>query len=75
VLVMRDETERPEAVAAGVAAVVGTDTDTIVRETGRLLDDPAHYRAMAKGASPYGDGRAAGRIVEAIRRYLAPRAR
>jgi UDP-N-acetylglucosamine 2-epimerase (non-hydrolysing) len=74
VLVTRHETERPEAVAAGVAMVVGTDTDTIVRETGRLLDDPVHYRAMAKGASPYGDGQAAGRIVEAIRRYLASRA-
>ncbi len=74
VLVMRDETERPEAVADGVARLVGMDTDTIVRETARLLDDPAHYRAMASGASPYGDGQAAGRIVEAIRRYLAVRA-
>jgi UDP-N-acetylglucosamine 2-epimerase (non-hydrolysing) len=74
VLVMRDETERPEAVAAGVAKLVGMDTDSIVRETRRLLDDPAHYKAMACGASPYGDGHAAGRMVEAIRRYLGARA-
>jgi UDP-N-acetylglucosamine 2-epimerase (non-hydrolysing) len=75
VLVLREHTERPEALAAGVALLVGTDTQNIVRETGRLLDDAAHYRAMAKGASPYGDGRAAPRIVEAIRRHVeAPRA-
>ena len=74
VLVMREHTERPEAVAAGVAKLVGTDAATLVRETGRLLDDPAHYRAMAQGASPYGDGHAAHRIAEAILRYLAKRA-
>jgi UDP-N-acetylglucosamine 2-epimerase (non-hydrolysing) len=74
VLVMRDQTERPEAVAAGVARLVGMDPAAIVRETSRLLDDPAHYRAMAQGASPYGDGHAAQRIVEAMRRYVAPRA-
>jgi UDP-N-acetylglucosamine 2-epimerase (non-hydrolysing) len=74
VLVLRDQTERPEAVAAGVARLVGTDTATIVRETARLLDDPAHYRAMAQGASPYGDGHAAGRILASMRTYLAARA-
>lgn len=66
VLVLRDETERPEAVDAGVARLVGSDERRIVDETARLLDDPAWYRSMARGASPYGDGRAAPRIVEAI---------
>jgi UDP-N-acetylglucosamine 2-epimerase (non-hydrolysing) len=71
VLVLREETERPEALAFGVARLVGTDHDRIVRETSMLLDDPAHYRAMAKGASPYGDGRAAARIVARIERFFA----
>lgn len=70
VLVLRDETERPEAVEAGVARLVGTDERRIVGETARLLDDPAWYRQMARGASPYGDGLAAGRIVAAIGRCL-----
>jgi UDP-N-acetylglucosamine 2-epimerase (non-hydrolysing) len=74
VLVMREHTERPEAVAAGVVKLVGMDAEAIVRETGRLLDDPAHYLAMAKGASPYGDGHAGERIAESIRLYLAARA-
>jgi UDP-N-acetylglucosamine 2-epimerase (non-hydrolysing) len=73
VLVLRDQTERPEAVAAGVARLVGTDTATIVRETARLLDDAVHYQAMARGASPYGDGNAAARIVASVRHYLAAR--
>ncbi len=70
VLVLRDETERPEAVEAGVARLVGTDERRIVEETARLLDDAAWYRQMARGASPYGDGLAAGRIVAAIGRCL-----
>lgn len=70
VLVMRDETERPEAVTAGVAALVGTDEHRIVEATGRLLDDPQAYARMAQGASPYGDGHAAARIVAAIERYF-----
>lgn len=78
VLVLRTESERPEAVAAGVARLVGTDPSAIVREASRLLDDPRAYRAMARGASPYGDGRAAGRIVAILARLLqiakAPRA-
>jgi UDP-N-acetylglucosamine 2-epimerase (non-hydrolysing) len=74
VLVMRDQTERPEAVAAGVARLVGADSERIVQETSRLLDDADHYRAMAVGASPYGDGRAAGRIVHAMLDYLGARA-
>ena len=70
VLVMREETERPEAVTAGVAALVGTDEQRIVEATGRLLDDPQAYARMAQGASPYGDGHAAARIVAAIERYF-----
>jgi UDP-N-acetylglucosamine 2-epimerase (non-hydrolysing) len=68
VLVLRAETERPEAVAEGVVKLVGTDTETIVAEAQRLLDDPAAYRAMAKGVSPYGDGHAAGRIADVLQR-------
>jgi UDP-N-acetylglucosamine 2-epimerase (non-hydrolysing) len=70
VLVMREETERPEAVAAGVVQLVGTDAQKIVGAAQRLLDDPQAYRAMAKGVSPYGDGKAAGRIVDVLRRHL-----
>jgi UDP-N-acetylglucosamine 2-epimerase len=66
VLVLREVTERPEGVAAGVAAVVGTGEERIVLETSRLLSDRAAYERMASGASPYGDGRAAERIVEAL---------
>lgn len=66
VLIMRDVTERPEGVEAGVAKIVGTDRARIVAETTRLLRDPAAYAAMATGANPYGDGHAATRIVEAL---------
>lgn len=66
VLVMRKTTERPEGVAAGTARLVGTDTDTIVRETGRLLNDDAAYAAMARAHNPYGDGRSAARICEIL---------
>ena len=66
VLVLREETERPEAVAAGVVRIVGTDYDRIVNEVERLLDDPAAYAGMARGVSPYGDGRAASRIVHVL---------
>ncbi|TWT44314.1 UDP-N-acetylglucosamine 2-epimerase [Phycisphaerae bacterium RAS1] len=66
VLVMREKTERPEAVAAGVVRLVGTQRDTIVNEAARLLTDPAAYAAMARGASPYGDGLAARRIAEVL---------
>lgn len=70
VLVLRRETERPDAIDAGVARLIGTETATIIAEARRLLDDEAAYRAMARGISPYGDGHAAGRIVAAIhRRY------
>lgn len=70
VLVMRRETERPEAVAEGVVKLVGPDREAIVREAGRLLTDPTAYAAMAKGVSPYGDGHAAGRIADILRRDL-----
>ena len=70
VLVMRSETERPEAVEFGVAKLVGTQTQTILEESRRLLDDSEFYRSLARGASPYGDGRASERIVQHIDRYL-----
>lgn len=66
VLVMRDTTERPEAVEAGTVKLVGTDSDLIVAEITRLLDHPVAYDAMAKAHNPYGDGRAAGRIRDVI---------
>ena len=66
VLVLREVTERPEGVAAGTARLVGTDPERIVAEATRLLDDERAYRAMAQVANPYGDGQAAGRIVEAL---------
>jgi UDP-N-acetylglucosamine 2-epimerase (non-hydrolysing) len=73
VLVMREVSERPEALRAGVARLVGTDVERIVSEVGRLLDSPAAYMQMASGASPFGDGRAAIRIVEAVGEYLGVR--
>lgn len=66
VLVMRDTTERPEAVDAGTVKLVGTDAALIVSEVSRLLDDPVAYDAMARAHNPYGDGLAAGRIRDAI---------
>lgn len=63
VLVMRDTTERPEALEAGTVKLVGTDFDKIVTETSRLLDDPAYYEQMSQAVNPYGDGQACGRIV------------
>ena len=67
VLVMRDTTERPEALEAGTVLLVGTDRAAIVRETARLLDDPAHYEAMSRAVNPYGDGFACGRILEKLK--------
>ncbi len=63
VLVMRDTTERPEGIEAGVSRLVGTNRHVIVRETTRLLRDPKERAAMVKKANPYGDGRAASKIV------------
>lgn len=69
VLVMRDTTERPEAVDAGTVLLVGTDEDRIFAEASRLLDDQAAYAAMSRAHNPYGDGRAADRILAAIRAW------
>jgi len=66
VLVLREVTERPEAVESGVARIVGTDPERIVREASRLLEDPAAHDAMAHAINPYGDGHAAERIAEAL---------
>ena len=66
VLVMRETTERPEGVEAGILKLVGTDSTRIVNEASRLLDDPSAYAKMARAANPYGDGHAAERIVEAL---------
>ncbi len=68
VLVLRDTTERPEAVEAGTVRMVGTDTDTIIRETEKLLTDENEYQKMARAVNPYGDGLAADRIVFSIMR-------
>lgn len=74
VLVMRDTTERPEAVDAGVSLLVGSDTSAIVRESTRLLTDSAAYDGMAQVVSPFGDGHAADRVVAGLRRLLAAKA-
>lgn len=66
VLVMRNVTERPEAVDAGTVKLVGTDRARIVFETTRLLEDPAAYEVMSRAHNPYGDGMAAGRIRESL---------
>ncbi len=67
VLVLRNTTERPEAVDAGTVRLVGTDRAVVQAETERLLNDAAYYRAMAEAVNPYGDGKASGRIVQAIK--------
>ncbi len=66
VLVMRETTERPEGVAAGTAKLVGTDADTIVRETEHLLDDEEAYSAMARAHNPFGDGQSSQRICDLL---------
>lgn len=71
VLVMRDTTERPEAVAAGTVKLVGTDAAVIVREVSRLLTDKAYYEQMSFAHNPYGDGKACGRIIAAIRTLIS----
>ena len=68
VLVLRDTTERPEAVEAGTVKLVGTAYEDVLQETNRLLDDAEHYRSMAEAANPYGDGKACERIIKAILR-------
>ena len=66
VLVLRDTTERPEAVDAGTVKLVGTAYDDVLRETSLLLDDSKYYQSMAEAANPYGDGRAGERIIRKI---------
>ena len=70
VLVMRDNTERPEALEAGTVKLIGTDEERIVAEVTRLLHDSAHFAAMANAVNPYGDGKAAARTVAAIEELL-----
>lgn len=69
VLVMRATTERPEGIAAGTVKLVGTETQTILKQARTLLDDPTEHARMAQAANPYGDGKAAGRIVQSILNY------
>ncbi len=70
-LVLRDETERPEAVEMGVVKLVGPNYERIVEEAQLLLDDATAYSAMARGVSPYGDGKGAERIVAVLREHFA----
>jgi UDP-N-acetylglucosamine 2-epimerase (non-hydrolysing) len=71
VLVLRETTERPEAVMAGTAKLIGTEAENIFQETTRLLTDKAVYLEMATAINPFGDGQAAVKIVELVRGYLA----
>lgn len=70
VLVLRNETERPEAVQLGVAKLIGTERGQVIEEVSRLLTDEVAYAAMAKGVSPYGDGKAAERIARLVADYV-----
>jgi UDP-N-acetylglucosamine 2-epimerase (non-hydrolysing) len=70
VLVLRKVTERPEAAEAGLAKVIGTETQTIIDETAALLSDATLYQRMSNGKNPYGDGRAAQRIVQTLVAYV-----
>jgi len=69
-LVLRDVTERPEGLTAGVLKLVGTNFDTILTESVRLLEDPTAYAAMAQAANPFGDGHAGERIAQAILNFV-----
>ncbi|MBR6455379.1 MAG: UDP-N-acetylglucosamine 2-epimerase (non-hydrolyzing), partial [Prevotella sp.] len=68
VLVMRDTTERPEAVTAGTVKLVGTDYQKIIDGVSTLLDDATAYQQMSKAVNPYGDGQACGRIIEFLKK-------
>lgn len=70
VLVMREETERPEGINAGVAKLVGTDTYSIIKQVEKLLKNKIEYKKMSKAISPYGDGKAALRIVKYLKNHL-----
>lgn len=71
VLVLREETERPEAVDMGVVKLVGPNQQRIIDEAQQLLDDASAYETMARGVSPYGDGKGAARIVEVLKEHFA----
>jgi UDP-N-acetylglucosamine 2-epimerase (non-hydrolysing) len=71
VLVMRDTTERPEAVEAGTVKLVGTNYEAIVNETIKLLDNKDEYEAMSSRYNPYGDGKSAQRIADTIVKMFA----
>src|SRR5262249_52537327 len=73
VLVLRDETERPEAVSMGTVKLVGPNYDRIMNEATLLLNDPKAYQLMAKASNPYGDGKASERIVQALREFKQKR--
>lgn len=70
VLVLRDNTERPEGLAAGTLRCIGTDTGSVIREMENLMQDTEAYRQMAEAENPFGDGKASRRIVEAVRKYF-----
>lgn len=73
VLVLRNETERPEAVEAGTVRVVGPNRERIVQEAGELLENPKAYETMARATNPYGDGKASIRIVEFLEKWFTSR--
>src|SRR5690606_35704845 len=75
VLVMRETTERPEAVKAGTVRLVGTNPEKITQEITRLLEDESHYTRMSYAHNPYGDGKASQRIADKIYQYFAGRRR
>jgi UDP-N-acetylglucosamine 2-epimerase (non-hydrolysing) len=70
---MREKTERPEAVEAGTARLVGTNSDRIVAETELLVEDEAEYARRSRIHNPYGDGRASLRIADALRSFFKSR--
>src|SRR5207244_3287901 len=72
-LVLREDTERPEAIEAGTAVLVGTDEDRIAGVAQRLLDDPGEYARMAHAGSPFGDGHAAERIADVLEAWHSGR--
>lgn len=73
VLVLRSTTERPEAVTAGTALLVGTESAAIIRDVERLLNNPDAYKSMSARSNPFGDGRAAGRIVDVLQNHIHSR--
>jgi UDP-N-acetylglucosamine 2-epimerase (non-hydrolysing) len=70
VLVMREKTERPEAIEAGTAKLVGTESERIFTEAQRLLDNADEYHKMARAVNPFGDGKATERIVAILRKHV-----